>query len=360
MNPRVLVVDDEDTLRLTLKARLQSNGFDVSSASNGEEALEIMKTHAFDIALLDVNMPQLNGLQVLEVIRDQHPHTDVIMLTGFADFSTAIECLKMGAKDYLVKPIEPTELLTRLQALIRARSSERALFEYQQRQMSTIIYNILGPLNMLHSSLQHIAMVLEKGKSDVAQQLLGHAQELNEKMAQHLKDLIDVSNLNLTGVDLSRSRADLKALVEKVYARFEWRSNGKNLKLTKNLPAKLPNVEVDSEKVEQVLDSIMNHAVSTASSESTVAVSVTKAKTESGDGEEIVISVTTDKSSMDANEILMLFNQSVEDSLAGPALGPASLGLAIARKILEAHGGSLSIDSTVGKRTEYRIRLPIH
>lgn len=361
MNPRVLVVDDEETLRLTMKARLQSNGFEVSTASNGEEAIEVMKAHPFDIALLDVNMPQLNGLQVLEVIRERYPTTDVIMLTGFADFSTAIECLKMGAKDYLVKPIEPTELLTRLQALIRTRSSERALLEYQQRQMSTIIYNILGPLNMIHSSLRHISKVVTDKKPDVAQKLLEHARELNEKIAQHLKDLIDASNLNLTTVDLTRTPTDLKALVEKVYARFEWRSNGKHLKLSKNVAPKLPKVEIDTEKVELVLDNILNHAVSTASDKSTVSLSVAKARTEQGDAEEIVISITTKKSTMEAAEILLLFDQKVEELLAGsPALGTASLGLAIARKILEAHGGSLTIDSMVGKQTEYRMKIPVH
>jgi two-component system sensor histidine kinase VicK len=227
--------------------------------------------------------------------------------------------------------------------------------------MSTIIYNILGPLNMIHSSLRHISKVVTDKKPDVAQKLLEHARELNEKIAQHLKDLIDASNLNLTTVDLTRTPTDLKALVEKVYARFEWRSNGKHLKLSKNVAPKLPKVEIDTEKVELVLDNILNHAVSTASDKSTVSLSVAKARTEQGDAEEIVISITTKKSTMEAAEILLLFDQKVEELLAGsPALGTASLGLAIARKILEAHGGSLTIDSMVGKQTEYRMKIPVH
>ena len=117
MDSSILVVDDESTLRLTTKARLQAKGFDVDVAEDGEIALEKLRGKTFDIVLLDINMPRLNGLQTLEAIVREYPATDVVMLTSFADFSLAIECLKKGAKDYLVKPIDAQELLSKIAAL---------------------------------------------------------------------------------------------------------------------------------------------------------------------------------------------------------------------------------------------------
>src|SRR3989338_1369982 len=122
MNEKILVVDDEESLRLSMKFKLKSAGFDVDVAEDGEIALEKLKLQLFDVVLLDINMPRMSGLEALTLIRQQYPQTEAIMLTGFADFSTAIECLKNGARDYLVKPIDTTELVTRLRSLLRSRS----------------------------------------------------------------------------------------------------------------------------------------------------------------------------------------------------------------------------------------------
>ena len=89
----------------------------------------------------------MDGIETLGHIAKDYPWTEIIMLTGFADFSTAIECLKKGAKDYLVKPIEMTELITRVKATLRAKTSERAFRELQQRYMSTFFHDLLGPLD---------------------------------------------------------------------------------------------------------------------------------------------------------------------------------------------------------------------
>ena len=95
MNERILVVDDEESLRLSLKFKLKSAGFDVDVAADGEEALEKLKARPADAVLLDINMPRMSGIEALTIIRQKYPQTETIMLTGFADFSTATftDCL---------------------------------------------------------------------------------------------------------------------------------------------------------------------------------------------------------------------------------------------------------------------------
>ncbi len=154
MKDKILVVDDEDSLRMTLKLRLQAADFDVQVAQDGEEALEVLKKGSIDLVLLDINMPKMDGIETLGNVARDYPWTEIIMLTGFADFSTAIECLKKGAKDYLVKPIEMTELITRVRATLRAKTSERAFKELQQRYMSTFFHDLLGPLTTVDSTVR--------------------------------------------------------------------------------------------------------------------------------------------------------------------------------------------------------------
>ncbi len=156
MPERILIVDDEETLRLSMKARLDVAGFTAEVADNGEEALHKMKEQEFDVVLLDIKMPGMGGIEALRLFGELFPKTDVVMLTGFADFSTAIECLKLGAKDYLVKPVDATELVARLRSLVRSRTSERILQETRKAFLSLIYLDLLGPLKSVRESLLRV------------------------------------------------------------------------------------------------------------------------------------------------------------------------------------------------------------
>jgi DNA-binding NtrC family response regulator len=104
MKERILVVDDEEGLRLSLKFKLKSAGFDVDMAADGEEALEKLRTKQADVVLLDISMPRMSGIEALEIIRREYPQTEAIMLTGMQDVKTAIECMDKGAFYYVTKP----------------------------------------------------------------------------------------------------------------------------------------------------------------------------------------------------------------------------------------------------------------
>ena len=158
MAERILIVDDEDTLRMTMKARMEVAGFETQTAENGEEALAKMKENEFDVVLMDIKMPGMGGIEALRLFNELYPKTDVVMLTGFADFSTAIDCLKLGAKDYMVKPVDSTELIARLRSLVRSRASERALQETRRNFLSMIYIDLLGPLKSTRESLERLSM----------------------------------------------------------------------------------------------------------------------------------------------------------------------------------------------------------
>lgn len=109
---RILVVDDEDALRTVLSAELNSEGYDVGTAADGVEALAELQKAKFDLVLLDIKMPNMNGFEVLKIIKEKYAGTKVIMLTGFADLKNAIESKKLGAEDFVSKPYDLVDLLT--------------------------------------------------------------------------------------------------------------------------------------------------------------------------------------------------------------------------------------------------------
>ncbi len=101
---RILVVDDEGAIRYSISKTLQRVGYQVHTAASGEEALDLMKRQDYDVVLTDIRMPGLSGVDLLAKIKERAPDAVVILLTGYASLETAIESLRLGAHDYLVKP----------------------------------------------------------------------------------------------------------------------------------------------------------------------------------------------------------------------------------------------------------------
>jgi two-component system alkaline phosphatase synthesis response regulator PhoP len=100
----ILVVDDEGAIRYSISKTLQRVGYQVHTAASGEEALEMMRHQEYDVVLTDIRMPGLSGVELLAQIKEEAPDAVVILLTGYASLETAIESLRLGAHDYLVKP----------------------------------------------------------------------------------------------------------------------------------------------------------------------------------------------------------------------------------------------------------------
>lgn len=106
MEPRLLIVDDEEKVRKYLSSLLRNRGYRVDTAPEGTSALEMVNQNDFDLILLDVIMPGPNGLEVLQEIKRRKPNTEVIMLTGNASVNTGVEGMRLGAFDYLLKPLD--------------------------------------------------------------------------------------------------------------------------------------------------------------------------------------------------------------------------------------------------------------
>ncbi len=131
----ILVVDDEQNIRLTLTALLQRSNYVVTAASNGEEALSLFETHRFDLMLVDLQMPGISGIQVVEALRSRGLDTEVIVLTGHGSLESAIEGIHHGIFDYMLKTSDPAQIVERVAA---------ALTERTRRQRQTTLISTIG------------------------------------------------------------------------------------------------------------------------------------------------------------------------------------------------------------------------
>ena len=123
---RLLLVDDEARFVETLSKRLTARGFEVEGALGGPQALELLDARPFDVVLLDVWMPGMDGLEVLKAIRRLHPSVKVILVSGNASINAAIEGMRLGAVDYLLKPVEIDDILIKVEDAFEKKTIEEA------------------------------------------------------------------------------------------------------------------------------------------------------------------------------------------------------------------------------------------
>ena len=126
MRIRVLLVDDEQSFAEILSKRLEIRNFDVVSVSSGEEAVLLLQTQEFDVILLDVLMPGKSGIDTLKEIMNIDPLSHIIMLTGHARMDTAMEGMKLGAYDYLIKPAEIEALVEKIKLAHDHKAAQKA------------------------------------------------------------------------------------------------------------------------------------------------------------------------------------------------------------------------------------------
>lgn len=141
MTHQVLVVDDENTLRHFLRLNLQEQGYQVTEAADGQSALSLIDQNSFDVALVDLRLTDMDGLDIVRHLRQVSPKTSVIILTAYATLDSSIEALRQGAHDYLTKPFDTTELLASVADGIARQSAEPPRLGQQSlgQQIRTIL-----------------------------------------------------------------------------------------------------------------------------------------------------------------------------------------------------------------------------
>jgi DNA-binding NtrC family response regulator len=183
MTARILIVDDEEIVIRSCLRILDGHGYRVDSAGNGRDALRLVDDNAYDLVVLDIMMPGLDGLEVLQQLKEHHPEVDVIMVTGLSQIQTAVKAMKLGAFDYLPKPFDPDEL-----EQVVARALEHRRLTQENRALKAEVgsryrfENIIGASPAMQAVFRLIAQcapthstVLITGESGTGKEMIARA-----------------------------------------------------------------------------------------------------------------------------------------------------------------------------------------
>jgi DNA-binding NtrC family response regulator len=187
MKARILVVDDEEIVVKSCLRILGEGDYEAEGVQSGEEALRRIEEHPYDVVILDIMMPKMDGLEVLRRVKESHPDIDVIMVTGLSQIDTAVRSMKLGAFDYLPKPFDPDELKVVVgRALERRRLLQENLSLKSEVSSRYRLENIIGPSPAMQAVYRLIAKcaptnstILLTGESGTGKELIARAVHYN-------------------------------------------------------------------------------------------------------------------------------------------------------------------------------------
>jgi signal transduction histidine kinase len=361
---QILIADDEDPLRMTVAAWLSDEGFEVEEAPDGVEAIKKVQSKDFDIAILDIKMPGANGLEVLRYIKKNSAQTEVVMMTGMSDVSMAVEAMKLGAKEYLTKPIDMDQLVPQLRAIIRARDAEDRIHKLQSEHTARLLFDLHNPIAGLRQSIGYLLKGMAGSLGDHQKELLGYMTTSIDKVIALLSDMMDLTKLEGGRVRLNKGIGNLPASVQNITQEFRVPIQSSKITLDFFAEPDLPPLEYDSGKIEQVLQNFLSNAVKHTPAQGAIVVQVRKVALVLEEGqqptEHIMVSVFNSGSGIPKEELPLIFDR-YRDLVSGKSSQDKStgLGLIISQRIVEAHNGKIWAESEAGKGATFHFALPV-
>ena len=356
---KCLLVDDLEENLLALAALLQRPDLEILTARSGREALELLLVHDVALAFLDVQMPEMDGFELAELMRgsERTRQIPIIFVTaGARDQRRVFKGYESGAVDFLFKPIEPHILQNKAEVFFQLHRHKQQLAHELREKTETLRLNemltavlshdLRSPLNaVLTSAVLIQRRSTEQAVKDTAERILSSG----KRMSRMIEDMLDMARARLAGgIPLKREAAQLGALVERVVGEIQAAYPEQRIEV---LATGDLNGNWDGERLAQVVSNLLGNALQHGEGDAvTVKVDGTQAE---------AVVVTVSNSGTIPSELLpRLFDPfRGAQRQAGRAEG-LGLGLYIVQQIVLAHGGNVQVQSGEDNRTTFRVSIP--
>ncbi len=362
--PKILIVDDEPRLCSSLKTLLNHQGYEAHTSTGGKQAMESLAENGFDLVLLDIVMPDVDGYQVMDYIDRRSLETPVIFITGHASVDSAVAALRGGACDYLRKPLDHEKLL---KAVADAFDQKRG--NNEPNQVSKRLLKAKEELaaaqkvkDELLAGVSHTMRIPVNGVVGLAKLLLNteltsEQHECAEMLRSTAQSLLDMINGDLDLLQAERDKFgldlidfDLPATMEALYDLLAERALKKGLRLTWIVHPKVPSrLRGDPRRLRQILSNLADNAIKfTEKGEVVIRVSLDE---ETGTHVTLRFAITDTGIGIPADRMDRLFNNSPfqADASTRPRHRGTGLGLFISKRLAEMMGGEIGVKSQEGK-----------
>jgi two-component system sensor histidine kinase/response regulator len=357
--PLILIIDDEESLRDGCRQALEKSGYTVLTAGEGMEGIKIARESNPEIAFIDLKMPGISGMEIIEVLSQDIPDIVLIMITGYASIVSAVEAIQKGAYDYLPKPFSPDQLRTVAKRGLDHRNLKietRRLREEKERMEKSFItfvsHEMRSPLVVIRQYIESLKAIagdrFDKDVTDIIERCRIRIQNL-EEMIEHWLDLSRIEDgtfaqkkdiLILSRI-IARSVEDMTPVCQ-----------GKNILLESHVPDTLPNIIGDEEGLLRVFTNIIGNATKYTPKDGKISISA--------QSEEyyITVSISDTGSGIPHDKLPFIFEPFFRVKGKEEKHRGSGLGLTFCKKIMASHGGEIWATSKEGEGTTFVLKFP--
>jgi signal transduction histidine kinase len=371
----ILVVDDNDLNRELVVRQLEKQGHEAAQAENGQQAMEMMRQRPFDLVLLDIMMPVMNGYQVLEEMQadDELRYLPVIVVSAVNEMDSIVRCIELGAEDHLPKPVSRVLLRARIMAALekkRWRDRERAYLRTieatsvaKSRFITAVAHelkNTITPIRGYTDLLRAGAFgPISEAQAGVLEIMHTNAKRTNALVA----DLSDISRIESGKLQMDLRPISMAEIVGDVVSAMKAQTEAKNQTVDVAVPADLPAVQADDVRLAQVLTNLVSNAQKYTPREGTIRIWAEQVVHQcDGDGPARFVHVTVEDTGIgiaaeEHEQIFQAFFRSTDQAVVQtPGVG---LGLSITRDLVELLGGCIWFESEYGQGTTFHFTMPV-
>jgi signal transduction histidine kinase len=369
----LLVVDDDEGNRDVLSRQLERFGYRVETANDGLQALDKLTQGDYDLVLLDIMMPEIDGYEALRRLKadDRLQHIPVVMISALNELELVARCIELGAEDYLPKPFNPTLLKARVSACLqkkRAHDRETALYDelqmnYKRLQeleklrddlTNMIVHDLRTPLSSLITGMQTLELLGSLNKNQQEVQTI--ALSGGEVLLDMINDLLDVEKLESGEMQLDYDMVAIEDLVAAAIGQVGSLLSSKQLRIVEAVTPGLPTLLADERKLRRTLVNLLGNAIKFTPSQGTLTVGAKL----NADGQSVELSVNDTGEGIPAESFERIFEKfgQVETRQGGRTMS-TGLGLTFCRLAVEAHGGHIKVESESGVGSTFSFTIPV-
>lgn len=358
--PIILVIDDEESMRDSCALILTKDGYKAELAEDGSIGLEKTKNLKPDLVLIDLKMPGISGMEVLDNIKQIDPNIIPVVITGYATVESAVEAMKKAAYDFLPKPFTPEELriiirrgLERRKLILETESLRREKRLMEENFITMVTHQLRSPLVAIMQYFEVILAGMAGEVEEKQKEMILRAKSRLEGLLKLINDWLNVARLDGGKIVEKRKPLSLKKILEKLVDFMQPLAKENDVSLE---PASLSGTDLvqgDEESLEQVFSNLISNAINYNKPKGSVKISVKE------EGEFIVTEIQDTGIGISKEHLPLIFDQfyRVSRSESQKSKG-TGLGLTIAKKIVEAHRGSIHVSSELGKGSTFTVLLP--
>ena len=351
--PHILVVDDEMGPRESLKMILNPI-YTVHVADRGSQVLEILDKYPIDLVTLDLKMPGLTGINVLEQVKHRDPDIEAIIITGYGSLDTAIEGLRLGAFDYISKPFDVKHILSLVQRGLERRRAKAKLRQVKSDFISNISHELRTPLSVVVGFVYLLLNQVLGKLSDEQQKVLETVYRNSEELLELIDNVLWMTSLNAGDTGALTDEFDLRDLLRESAKRYDTAAKENGLQIMLDLPDTGLTLYSDRPKIERMVHNLLSNAVKfTAQGQ----VRIIAAQSAERGGIEVIIEDSG--AGIEPGKLPTIYEPFQQlDAIGHRAASGLGLGLAVANRMAALLGGSLELKSEPGRGTRAIMHFP--